>query len=306
VRGARRQPGSTVKPFVALEALDGCGDRPLHPASRVADEPVRVELGGGRTWEPRNADDTFRGAVTLRETTAESRNVPFVRVARHCGLERVARRFEAVGLEVPADLPPSFVLGAIETSPLALAEAYTVFATPGRVLEAHAMARMEKPSGSALARARTGSRRAARPASAWLARDLLVTAVREGTARPAAIDGADVAAKTGTSDDAWLAGHAGALVAVAWVGLDDGSPLELSGTAAAAPLWKRFVEQALPARAERALPRPDGVVEAWIEPESGLLVRERNPRAVRELFRDGAEPPRARFWRIDEPVPVVR
>ena len=124
-----------------------------------------------------------------------------------------------------------------------------------------------------------------------------------------AIAGLNVAAKTGsTSDlrDAWLAGHAGAIVTVVWVGLDDGGRLGLSGALAAGPLWQEFMTAAVPARRARALAMPRNVVQRYIDAETGLLVRSFNRRARPELFRKVALPPRDRFWRSDSPVPPVR
>lgn len=308
-RNARRQPGSAVKPLLLLEAFETCGGRdPLHPASRVADEPLRLDLPSG-PWSPVNSDGRFHGVVSVREALRQSLNVPFVRIARWCGLGRTARRLRRAGLDVPRDPPPAFALGAVETSPLELAGAYTVFAQLGRAARPQAIERLERPGGRRLRRFADNGRRVSDPATAYLIRDLMLGAVRDGTARGAAADGLDVAAKTGTTSerrDAWLAGHAGGLVTVVWVGRDDDRPLDLTGSAAAAPLWKRFMESAVPARPPHPVDRPEGVVSLWVDPETGLLVRRGHRRATPELFSERARPPRDRFWRRDEPVPVVR
>jgi len=308
-RKALRQPGSTVKPFVMLEAFDRCGARtPLHPASRVEDEPLRIELPSG-AWEPDNVDGRFRGVVTARTALARSLNVPTVRIARWCGWPATAQTFDRLGLKQPADPPPSFVLGSVETTPLDLARAYTVVATPGALLEPRPVSRIEKPAGKLLARVRPRERKVARPASAWLVRSLMVSAVEEGTAKVVRIDGVEVAAKTGSTSglrDAWLAGHAGSVLTLVWVGLDDGADLGLGGAAAAGPIWVEFMRSAVGARPPSELRRPRKVVERHVDPKTGLLVRERNRRAEPELFRRGALPPRDRFWRSDDSVPVVR
>jgi len=309
VRRARRQPGSTVKPLVLLEAMDRCGDRaPLNAASRVADEPLRVELASG-AWLPENFDHRFLGVIDLRSALAQSRNVPLVRVAQWCGIEAIADAFRRAGLPLPEAPPVSFVLGSVEVTPIDLAAAYTAFATPGDRLEPFAIRRIEKPEGSPLDTVRIESERIARRSTAWLVRDLMRSAVERGTARVARIDGVDVAAKTGSSSelrDAWFAGHGEGLVTVVWVGLDDGSPLGLSGSVAAGPLWREFMQAAVRLRPARELSQPRSIVERWVDPDTGLLVRERNRKARSELFRRGALPPRDRFWRSDPAVPVVR
>jgi len=308
-RSARRQPGSTAKPLVLLEAFESCGARDaLHPASRVADEPLTIDLPSG-AWSPENYDDRYRGPLDVRTALADSLNVPFARIARWCGFEETAARLDRAGLEMPDQPPPSFALGSVETTPLDLAAAYTVFATPGRRLTPRPVHRIEKPGGDSLARIKPRRKTVVRPSTAYLIRSLLTTAVERGTARGVAIDGLDVAAKTGSTSglrDAWLVGHAGSLVTVVWVGLDDGGRLGLTGSKGAGPIWRAFMAEAVEARPARAMARPGGVVEETIDPSTGLLVRSFNPRARRELFRRATLPPRDRFWRSDRPVAVVR
>ena len=308
VRRAERQPGSTVKPLVLLEAFDRCGGRaPLNPATRVADRPLTLELPSG-PWRPANPDRSFRGVVTLRRAVAESLNVPFARAAAWCGFDATADRLRGAGLALPAEPPPAFVLGAVETTPLRLAEAYTVFATPGRALRPYPVTRVERPAGSALASGGPAARRVVDPASAYLVRDLLRGAIESGVASTGAVRGVAAVGKTGTSSDArdaWFAGDVGSVVAVVWVGLDDGSALRRSGAVAAAPIWREFMALAAALRPPRAVPAPAGVIEGFVDPATGRRVRAGHARAEPELFRRGALPPRRRFWRADPPLPPV-
>jgi len=309
VRQGRRQPGSLVKPLVLLEAFEDCGGEPIYPASRVADEPLQLPLAAGKVWEPVDADRRFLGVVSVRAALRESRNVPFVRVARRCGFAATAERLRRAGLALPTPAPPSFVLGSVEATPLQVAHAYTVFATPGEAVRPRPVTRVERPGGSRLDRIGVERRRVVSAASAYLAVDLLRDAATLGTARAAAVEGLVVAAKTGTTSerrDAWLAGHAGGLVTVVWVGRDDGRPLGLTGSQAAAPLWRDFMRRAVPLRPPQRLERPPRVVDRFVDADTGLLVRGFNTRATREVFRADVLPPRDRFWRVDEDVPVVR
>lgn len=310
-RRARRQPGSTVKPLLLLEAFESCGRQaPLYPSARVSDEALRLDLPSG-PWTPRNDDDRFHGVVTLREALVESYNLPFVRIGRHCGFGQTATRLRQAGLEIPRDPPPSFTLGSVEASPVELAGAFTVFAAGslGRATTPRPVLRLEKPDRGRLKRYRIKDGKVADAATTYLVRHLLEDAARRGTARSAAIDGLAVAAKTGTSSDrrdAWLAGAAGGLVTVVWVGRDDGEVLGLTGGSAAAPIWKSFMERAVLTRSPVRVRRPSDVMELYVHTETGLLVKARNPKAEKELFIRGAEPRRNRFWRVDAPVPVIR
>jgi membrane peptidoglycan carboxypeptidase len=308
VRRAERQPGSAVKPFVLLEAFDDCGDRlPLYPASRVADRPLTLSLPSG-DWSPENYDRDYLGVVSARRALADSRNVPVVRIARWCGFDGTARTFERAGIDLPDDAPPSFVLGSVETTPLQLAEAYTLVAGDGRAAIPFGVRRVEKPEGRRLGRNKPKRRRVVSAETAWLVQSVMRSAVREGTASVAEIDGLEVAAKTGSSSelrDAWFAGHAGSVVTVVWVGLDDGDRLGLTGAAAAGPIWKAFMEAATPARPPMDHRAPKGIIRAHVDSRTGLLVRESNRHAYEEVFRRGATPRRDRFWRVDREVPVI-
>jgi membrane peptidoglycan carboxypeptidase len=302
VRQGRRQPGSAIKPLVLLEAFAECGDRrPLYPSRRVLDRAIRLELPSG-TWKPKNLGRRFRGTVDLRESLVSSLNVPFVRVARWCGFEEVATRFRRAGLELPAEPPPAFVLGAVEVSPLAMASAFTAFARNGRVMAARPWRRVRRPGGRSLGRRGVSSRRIADPASAFIVRDLMLDAVERGTGRKAALDGVVAWGKTGTSSggrDAWFAGGAGRLVTVVWLGVDGPGPGGLRGGADAAPLWQEFMRHAAPAWPGPEPARPDAVIERWVEERTGLLVRRPRRGTRSELYRRGDQPARRRMLRAD-------
>ena len=300
VRLARRQPGSAIKPLVLAEAFASCGERqPLYPSRRVLDAPLRLELPSG-PWQPDNPSGRFRGVVDLRLSAVESLNVPFVRVARWCGFDEVAARFRRAGLELPAEPPPAFVLGAVETSPLEMATAFTAFARNGRMAEPRPWRRLRRPAGRGFSRQGVDTRRLVDPATAYLVRDLLRHAVAAGTGGAAALDGLEAWGKTGTSSggrDAWFVGGAGSLVTAVWLGGEGG----LRGGTDAAPLWREFMRRAAAAHPGAPPRRPDAVVERWVDESSGLLVRRERSGARRELYRRGDLPPRRRLLRADSP-----
>lgn len=241
-RRARRQPGSTVKPLVLLEAFQRCGrERSVGPDWTVEDRPLTLDLPSG-SWTPANPSGRFRGTVTLRQALIESLNVPFVRLARHCGFDAVADRFEEAGLDLPDSPPPAFVLGAVEVSPLELASAYVTFSHRGRRMEPRPVRRLERPSGARLERWPEDRDKVVKKRTAREVRELLAAALER--VGDGGLEGLGAYGKTGTSSDsrdAWMAGGAGSVVAVVWVGLDDGEPLGWSGGAAAAPIWRSFL-----------------------------------------------------------------
>ncbi len=308
LRKARRQPGSTIKPLLLLEAFADCGSQePLYPARRVSNRTLRVDLASG-PWEPENPGRDFSGPVAIRQATVDSLNIPFVRVARWCGFDETAGRLRRAGLELPDDAPPAFALGAVETTPIQLAEAYTVIAGSGRRIRPTSIRRVSRPAGRKLFEGRRSRTRVVDPATAYLVRDILRDAVEHGTARGAAIEGLSVYGKTGTSSDsrdAWFVGGSRGLLTVVWVGRDDGSRLGLGGGQAAVPIWKAFMAEAVPTRPAESEPRPRDVSERWIHNPTGLLVREHRRDSRLELFRRGAEPPRRRLLARDEPIRAI-
>ena len=306
-RRAERQPGSTVKPLVLLEAFQECGGRhALYPARQVSDQPLTLDLPSGE-WSPQNPDRRFRSSLSVRQATVASLNIPFVRIARWCGFSNTAQRLRRAGLDLADAVGPAFVLGAIETTPLDLARAYTVFSSLGRSWRPRPWAQIRLPSGSRLERRDPASRKVTSAASAYLIRDLLEESMQASSAVAPPGDGAAFG-KTGTSSqsrDAWFAGGAGSIVTVVWVGLDDGSALGLSGSRAAAPIWRDFMEEAVPLRPAHDPGRPPRIAERWIQTDTGLLTSRQRAGTEREIFRAGATPPKRRIWRRDQPIPVI-
>ncbi|MCZ6508073.1 MAG: penicillin-binding transpeptidase domain-containing protein, partial [Acidobacteria bacterium] len=306
VRTARRQPGSAVKPLILLEAFEDCGRRrPLYPARSVSDRPLRIDLPSG-PWTPVNPDGRNRPEVTVREAMVQSLNLPLVRVAEWCGRRNTARRMRRAGLALDKDPPPSFALGAIETSALELAAAYSALASDGRSVRPRALTSIRRPSGSGLASIRTRRWRVVSADTSYLIRDVLVEALEpRATGLPTE---ARPFGKTGTSSDrrdAWFAGALGSVVAVVWVGLDDGAPLGLFGSQAAFPMWSELMDTVARVRRTEAPPRPASVVERWIDEESGLLVQGPRRGASSDLFHDRSAPRQRKWWRSDPPLDPI-
>ncbi len=308
-RRAERQTGSALKPLVLLEAFDDCGRRaPLYPSRRVLDEPITLDLPSG-PWSPENLGRRYRGEITIREALVSSINVPFVRIARWCGFDDVAATLRRAGLDVPEEPPPSFVLGSLGTSPAELAGAFTAFATQGVALRPRPVLSIFRPAGARIAAFSPGGDRVAEPAAAFMVRDLLRDVVRRGTGRAAAIDGLDAWGKTGSSSDwrdAWFAGGAGGVVAALWVGMDDGSPLGLPASRAAAPIWHDVVAAAAPGRPAPALEAPSDVEVLWVQDSTGRLLKHPREGSHSELFDRDHLPPGRKWWRPDPPLSPVR
>ena len=254
---ARRQPGSIVKPFVYLAALERAAREPglgFTPASVIDDRPTTFRFGG-RPWRPANYGGVYDGPVTARAALARSRNVAAVKVGAMAGFGAVARLWAAASGGATPPAYPSIVLGSFESTPLEVAAAYTVLANRGARAPLHAVGRVAA-GDEVVHRADARPQPVARADAAFLVTSMLRSTLDAGTAAAARRNGFahDAAGKTGTSNDlrdAWFAGFTPNLLAVVWVGLDDDSPLGLTGAEAALPIWTAFMRGAL---AERTLP----------------------------------------------------
>ena len=125
---ARRQPGSSFKPFLYAAAFD----KGFNPASIVLDAPVVFRDRRGKTWQPQNDGGGFRGPMRLREALVQSRNLVSVRLLDSIGVDFARKYISEFGFE-EAELPPnlSMSLGTASLTPLSVARGYATFANGG-------------------------------------------------------------------------------------------------------------------------------------------------------------------------------
>jgi penicillin-binding protein 1A len=291
---ARRQPGSTFKPFVYAAAL-GKG---YTPASLVSD----TQKSFGR-WKPKNADGKYMGTVRMRVALAKSRNLAIINQLDRMGIDYTREFLQRFGYSME-DMPRNYglALGAGSSTPLQLAAAYAVFANGGYRVEPHIVQRIEDANGNVLFAAEApracvscwlepdadeaeilgldeaGSPLAQQvvdPRIAYNMNSMLQDVVTSGTAKRALRLGrSDIAGKTGTTNesrDSWFAGYMPRLVAIAWMGMDDNRPLgagEWGGTAALG-MWVDFMADALEDEPIAKIKRPEGMVPVRVSSATG-------------------------------------
>jgi penicillin-binding protein 1B len=300
VAQAHRQPGSLFKPFVYLAGFrkaQDAHDSSFTAATVLDDSPLEMEVkvaGETEVWAPRNFDQEYRGPVSARQALALSLNVPTIRAAEMIGLRDVVWTARACGIESRLEPVPSIALGTFEVTPLEMASAFTPIATLGSRAAPRAILAVVDDRGRSLTIPGPVVKQVITPEAAYMTLDLMRDVVRYGTGAGVGaygIDG-DLAGKTGTTDDgrdAWFAGLHPNYLAVAWVGFDNNRPLRLGGSALALPIWAQVTAHAA-LDSHHRWERPEGIVEAEVDPTTGLLAGWRCPESVDEIFIAGTAP----------------
>lgn len=297
---SRRQPGSAFKPFVYLAALDTPfqGRKPPLTAATVLDDAPDTIATDVGPWAPRNFEDVYEGRVTAARAVARSLNVATVHLELMVGIPKVIQMARTLGIESRLRNVPSLALGACEVSVLEMTRAYAALADGGTIVKPVAVRAVLDRGGNVRWSPKRERKRVLRPETAYLGTVLLQGPVIYGTAagirsqygfvRPAA-------GKTGTTsdeNDAWFIGYTPQLACGVWVGCDKGRRLGLTGTQAAVPIWVRFMESAHRGKAVADFEAPPGVVEAWIDAETGYRAGAECPRVMRAAFIPKTEPRR--------------
>jgi penicillin-binding protein 1B len=295
VTTARRQPGSVFKPFVYLAAFErGAeeGRTDLTPASMTLDEPGVFEYDG-QVWEPKNYED-YDGEVTWRRALAMSRNLGTIRVGEQIGFDTVAKVWKRVGVGTPPLAVPSITLGVFELTPLEVATAYTLFTNGGTVRPLLGLNHIQAGTRD-LRPTPPKDKSVARPDTTFLVTNMLRSVLNEGTGAAARGLGftADAAGKSGTTNDqrdAWFVGFTPEILTVVWVGFDDNTPIGLTGSQAALPIWTEFMKAAVAGRGSAQFAAPEGITFVEIDRDPGKLATPNCPRTFTESFIVGTEP----------------
>lgn len=288
---ARRQPGSAFKPFVYLSGLDR-----FTPISRLSNRPVSYE-NDGQLWEPKNFELMPENSLTLRDALAKSVNLATVDLAMQVGIDHVIDTAESFGFSTPFKPVPALSLGACEVIPLELARAYCAFAAEGVLPYPLSLKEVVNDKGVSLESRHMTIANVISPAKAYIMTSLLRSVVTEGTARSLGQMGISfpVAGKTGTTNDfrdAWFVGYTPQILALIWVGFDDQTSVQATGSTAALPIWADLMNSIPQYTSGDWFEMPAGVVERVVCLDSGELAVRACPNKKKEVFLEGTAPNR--------------
>jgi penicillin-binding protein 1B len=289
---ARRQIGSVVKPLVYLLALEHAEDYSL--ITPVKDEPVSLRQADGSLWSPSNYDDRSHGELPLIDALIHSYNQATVQVGLNIGVANLIRKIGQLGIGAEIPAVPATFLGAVELTPLEVAQIYQSLAADGYSVPLRSVTAVLTPGGEVLGRYPLRLMPLERREAVALLNFALTRVVAEGTAKalPGMVGStALIAGKTGTTNerrDSWFVGYTRDRVAVTWVGRDDNRPAGVTGGNAAMPLWARLFRQ-LPIEAVD-LRMPEGANFVWVDKQRRALTDPSCEGAVQIPFIEGSEP----------------
>lgn len=296
VENPGRQPGSAFKPFVYATVFE----KGFNSSTTVIDEETNFGVWGGKEYTPQNYDGRFRGAVTLKESLAQSLNVPSIKILYLAGSEnsetnplsttmnnftgqeeifseglknsiKTAKEMGITTLNNPPSFyGPSIVLGGGEVKLLDITSAYGVFANEGLNKPSTAILKIEDQNGNIIEENKKTPKRVLEKETCRVINDILSDNDARtpifGPRSSLYFENYQVAVKTGTTQtyrDAWTIGYSPSIVVGVWVGNNDNSPIDKkSGAMIAAPIWHQFMEEIL-----IKLPK-----ENFTKPETSIII----------------------------------
>ncbi len=313
---AKRQPGSSFKPFVYSAALA----KGFSPASLIDDAPMKIP---GSKWNPQNYGHKFGGLTRLRVALAKSKNLVSIHLLEKIGIDyaiQYATRFGFKKSTLPANL--TLALGTGSSTPLKMATAYATFANGGYKIDNYFIRKIVDKDHRILYEAKpkiacthcpitsldqldisedesdelaTQSRdskfapRVMKPYVNYQIVSMLQDVARVGTAARAGriLKRSDIAGKTGTTNDqkdAWFCGFTAKKVTTVWIGFDQLKPLGKRETAthAALPVWIDFMKVALKNSKSKPYPRPKGLINVTLDAISGLQPTSLTVKTIKE------------------------
>lgn len=310
---ALRQPGSVIKPFIYLAALDNG----YTPTSIVVDAPFALDQGVGLgKWKPKNYSKKFFGPTRMRVGVEKSRNLMTVRLAQDIGMDTVARIVRRFGIDPNIDPVLSMALGAGETTLLRMTTAYAQLVNGGKQITPSFIDRIQDRYGTTVYRhdqrpcpgcqpglwdggppPELPDQRAQLidPVTAYQMTSILEGVVQRGTGRTIRELGKPLAGKTGTTNesrDAWFVGFSPDLTVGIYIGFDTPIPLGQGegGARVAAPVFKDFMADALAGIPSIPFRVPPGVRLVRINTQTGLLARTGDKNVILEAFKPGTVP----------------
>jgi len=278
---SQREVGSSFKPYVYTTAIEAGAQ----PSDIIVDGPVSFYTPNG-PYTPHNYEGDYKGAMTLLQAFAESRNIPALKLADKVGIRKVietAHRF-GVTSNIPAFLPVA--IGAADITLYEQVQSFSVFPNDGIRIQPHYIRRVVQASGMPLEQPPAAVSNVISVETARTMMQLLEAVTRMGTGAAAAQLKHPLGGKTGTTNDytdAWFLGFSPSVTCGTWVGFDNRQSLgeKETGARAALPIWMEFMRAAIANKPDEKFPEANAPKKQLavpdtpqVQPESGAPAAE--------------------------------
>jgi 1A family penicillin-binding protein len=290
---AKRQPGSAIKPLIYAAALE----KGLTAGSIWNDDPVSYPRNEYETWKPENYGKEHYGDLPLRQALAHSDNIITVKLLEVIGVPHFVRFAGGLGLSLRSPNDLSLALGTDEVTLSDLMLAYAPLANGGARPEPRTIIRIYERYRDNWMEIPPAINAVLSPAVAYITTSMLKDVLVYGTAKSLLGFSREypAAGKTGTTDeyrDAWFIGYTPHLITGVWVGYDKPTPMGkgFTGGAVCAPIWDRFMREALIDKPAIDFFKPDSVISVQIDPATGDLATPGCPKNQEEFYVAGTQP----------------
>lgn len=293
---AKRQPGSTFKPFIYAAAID----KEIVTASTLITDAPKIYLDtNDSAWRPNNNTREYLGDITVRTCLLKSVNTCSISLLESLGVSPVLDL--AKNVQINTDNTPfprnlTIALGSADVVPIDFVNAFSIFPNLGSYAAPVIIKKVVAPNGEILFEATNPKTQVLRPQSAFVVSNILKGYITPSVKQHLGSVLPVLAGKTGTSNEwrnAWFVGFSPDLVAGVYVGFDDNRSLGRGefGIRVAMPIWGQFMRGALENHPFEDFEQPPGIVWREVNKNTGLMV---SAQATAQFFGDDFMEPRPR------------
>ncbi len=295
---SKRQTGSSGKPIAVL--LPGIENKIFTVSTRYLDEATTFDDGTEEGYSPTDYNK-YRGDISVRQAVESSQNIPFVKMMEQITPKTSINFMESLGITslTENDDNLNLALGGLEKgiSPLEMAGAYATIANDGLYIEPTFYTKIENQSGKTVVKTHQVKKKVFSKSTAYIVKTLLTEPVtgNKGTAKYCKIEGIDVAAKTGTTNDEfdrWLCGFTPYYTATTWFGFDKNETIKFNKKNPSGLMWSNVMKKIHTGLASSKFEAPDSkdLVFVQVCKDSGLVVNTGCPNYYVEAYITGTEP----------------
>ncbi|MDA7025348.1 transglycosylase domain-containing protein [Bacillus sp. CLL-7-23] len=308
VTQAKRQPGSTMKPFLYYAAIQNG----FTPATRMRSAETTFDLGRGEIYSPGNYHGYYAdGPITLLQALALSDNIYAVKTHLFLGMDKLVNTAKQFGIDSHLQKVPSLALGTSPVKPIEMVNGYAMFANGGKKIKPSFITKITDSDGNVLYEKPNDDQQVIDQQAAFITAHMMTGMFDKSLNGYTSVTGQkiagqltrDYAGKSGTtSTDSWMIGFYPGLASGVWTGYDKERTIDaVAERNYAKQIWATFMEKALENQPYRALLPPEGVKGMYIDPLTGYGAAPSCPTKHFSYFIEGTEPEQVCFGKEIDP-----